>query len=59
MAFTLPDILLRRTGIAQLGHPGKEILHKIANTAAKELDWDSTKKNEEVQKLEKLLKLPG
>ena len=59
MAKTLPDIMLRRTGLAQLGNPGKEIITKVAKLAAKELNWSVTKMNEEVCKLEELLKIPS
>ena len=58
MARTLPDIMLRRTGLALLGHPGKEILNKIANIAAKELSWDNQKLTEEINKMEEILKIP-
>ncbi len=59
MAKTLPDIMLRRTGLAQLGHPGKETLIKVAKLAAKELNWDDEKIKEEIYKLEKILKIPS
>ncbi len=58
MAKTLPDILMRRTGLGQLGHPGKDILEKIAQIAAKELNWDTKHMNEEIAKTEKTLKIP-
>ncbi len=58
MAKTLPDILMRRTGLGQLGHPGKDILEKIAQIAAKELNWDTKQMNEEITKAEKILKIP-
>ncbi|MCF6243250.1 MAG: glycerol-3-phosphate dehydrogenase/oxidase [Bacteroidales bacterium] len=58
MAKTLPDILMRRTGIGQLGHPGKNILEKTAQIAAKELNWDKDKMAEEIAKTEQLLQVP-
>ena len=58
MAKSLTDIMLRRTGLGQLGHPGKEILEKIANTAAQELKWDNKRKNEEIINVEEKLKVP-
>jgi len=58
MAKTLPDIMLRRTGLAQLGHPGKEVLGKVANLAAKELNWNDEKMKEEVTNLEQMLRIP-
>lgn len=58
MARTLPDIMLRRTGLALLGHPGNETIEKVAKLAAKELSWDSIKMNEEIQNMEEILKIP-
>jgi glycerol-3-phosphate dehydrogenase len=58
MALTLPDIMLRRTGLAMLGHPGKETLEKVANLAAKELLWDENKRKEEIKKMESILQIP-
>ena len=58
MAFTLPDIMLRRTGLATLGHPGKETLRKVAALAAKELKWDDNKIEEEINKMEIILQIP-
>lgn len=58
MAVSLSDILLRRTGIAQLGHPGKEIMNKIAEISAMELNWDEQKMKDEINKMEKTLKIP-
>jgi glycerol-3-phosphate dehydrogenase len=59
MAKTLPDILMRRTGLGQLGHPGKDILEKIVQTAAKELKWNDKQMHDEITKIENILKVPG
>jgi glycerol-3-phosphate dehydrogenase len=58
MAMTLSDIMLRRTGLALLGHPGKDTLEKVAKLAAKELKWDDNKMEEEVNKMETILQIP-
>ncbi|HOW82733.1 MAG TPA: glycerol-3-phosphate dehydrogenase/oxidase [Spirochaetota bacterium] len=58
MALTLKDIIFRRTGLGTLGHPGKEVLKKITDTAAEELGWDAVKKKEEMQSAEKALMIP-
>ena len=58
MARTLADILLRRTGIALLGHPGKATIEKVANLAAKELGWKDQKREKEIYKMEEILKIP-
>jgi glycerol-3-phosphate dehydrogenase len=57
-AQTLEDIVMRRTGVGNIGHPGKERLEKIGAVAAKELGWDSNRLAEEVAGVEKILRLP-
>ncbi len=57
-AKTLNDILFRRTGVGNIGHPGKEILEKIAQLAAKELTWNPAKTDEELQISHAVLQLP-
>jgi glycerol-3-phosphate dehydrogenase len=58
MAKTLSDIMLRRTGLALLGNPGKETINKIAKLAATELGWDDEKLANEIAEMEKTLQLP-
>lgn len=58
MARTLTDIIMRRTGIGTLGHPGEGVLNKVADVAAAELGWDSAKKADEIKKVSALLALP-
>ncbi|PKN38557.1 MAG: glycerol-3-phosphate dehydrogenase [Deltaproteobacteria bacterium HGW-Deltaproteobacteria-2] len=58
MARTLTDIVMRRTGIGTLGNPGENILRKVANVAAKELNWDANKVEQEISNTVKLLTLP-
>lgn len=48
MARTLGDIVLRRTGIGTLGHPGMAVLEKVAALAATELGWDEDKTKHEI-----------
>ena len=57
-ARTLNDILFRRTGIGNIGHPGESVLHKIALTAAKELNWDESKREQEVAIADAAMRLP-
>ncbi len=59
MACTLADILLRRTGIGMLGHPGEAVLEQVAETAARELRWNSARSDRELEITAKLLSLPG
>jgi len=59
MAVSLSDIMIRRTGIGQLGHPGKETLNKVAKLAARELKWDDEKLSDEIDKMETILNIPA
>ncbi len=47
MAWTLCDVLTRRTGIGTLGHPGDEALDKVAGLAARLLGWDPDRVRDE------------
>mgnify|MGYP003588493793 CR=1 FL=1 len=58
MARTLPDIVLRRTGIATLGHPGERMLRKVAAVTAPLLDWDSERIEKEIEQTNILLRIP-
>ncbi|MGD0278049.1 MAG: glycerol-3-phosphate dehydrogenase/oxidase [Smithella sp.] len=58
MARTLPDIVMRRTGIGTLGNPGEDVLRKVAAIAAKELRWDKDRVEREISDTMNLLKLP-
>ncbi len=59
MACTLMDILIRRTGIGTLGHPGDEVISSVAQIAAKELGWSKTKMEQEIESTAKTLLLPA
>ena len=58
MALTLSDIIFRRTGIGLLGHPGKDIIEKIAQLAAKELKWSEDKMVEEIRTVNHKFEIP-
>lgn len=58
MAVKLSDILLRRTGIGTLGHPGREVLEKVANLAVSLLQWDDKRKMEEIAAMEHIFTIP-
>ena len=58
MARTLKDMVLRRTGIATLGNPGKKILLRVAEVIARELNWDQEKILEEVESTLAFLRVP-
>lgn len=58
MARTLSDIVMRRTGIGTLGNPGKDVLRKVAQVAARELGWDNARVEQEITDTLNVLKLP-
>jgi glycerol-3-phosphate dehydrogenase len=58
MARTLNDILFRRTGLGNVGHPGEETLQKVAGLAAREMGWDETRRQAEIDAAEAALRLP-
>ena len=58
MAVKLSDILMRRTGIGTLGHPGKKIVEKVAGIAALLLNWDEKQKKEEIVAVEQIFTIP-
>jgi glycerol-3-phosphate dehydrogenase len=53
MAVTLGDIVFRRTGLGNLGHPGDRCLMDCAYTAAEELGWDTSRINAEVESVQR------
>ena len=48
MACTLADIVIRRTELGAMGHPGREMVIAFARIAAEELGWDSARRDAEV-----------
>ncbi|MCD6586177.1 MAG: glycerol-3-phosphate dehydrogenase/oxidase [Desulfobacteraceae bacterium] len=57
-ARNLDDILMRRTGIGNIGHPGTKNLEKIAIVAAKELNWNQSKLEQELENADASFLLP-
>ncbi|MBN2614773.1 MAG: glycerol-3-phosphate dehydrogenase/oxidase [Bacteroidales bacterium] len=57
-ALFLDDVLFRRTGLGGLGHPGKEVLEKIAYTMKELLHWDRKTVHEQIEKAEQRFALP-
>lgn len=49
MALTLDDVVMRRTGIGQLGDPGRDTLDRVAALMAAELGWDDSRKLREIE----------
>lgn len=57
-ARSLTDVLLRRTGLGTLGHPGRDQLETIAGVVASELGWDDTRRSAEVEAADRAMTLP-
>jgi glycerol-3-phosphate dehydrogenase len=49
MALTLEDLVMRRTGIGQLGDPGPVVIAQTADAMAGELGWNETRKRAEIE----------
>jgi glycerol-3-phosphate dehydrogenase len=52
MAFTLEDVVMRRTGIGQLGKPSAAALDAVVNLMAGELDWNAGRTASEIAAVE-------
>jgi len=52
MALTLEDVVMRRTGIGQLGHPVDQVLKRCATLMANELGWSEAQRQSEVAVVE-------
>lgn len=52
MALTLADVVLRRTSLGVLGHPGTTVLSRAANVMASELQWDAARVAREIAEVE-------
>jgi glycerol-3-phosphate dehydrogenase len=49
MALTLDDVVMRRTGIGQEGHPGTAAIDKAATIMAEECGWNDTRRRAEIE----------
>jgi glycerol-3-phosphate dehydrogenase len=54
MAFTLEDVVFRRTGLGTLGYPGDEALARVTQIMARELSWDAAQIEEELRGVKRL-----
>ena len=48
MACTLADIVIRRTELGAMGHPGEDVVAACARIAAEELRWDAARRDREI-----------
>jgi glycerol-3-phosphate dehydrogenase len=55
MALTLSDVVIRRTGIGQLGKPADVVLAHTADIMAAELNWSADRRNGEIDSVAKSL----
>jgi glycerol-3-phosphate dehydrogenase len=53
MACTLADIVVRRTELGAMGHPGEEIVAACAAIAAEELGWDKDRREREIASVDR------
>ncbi len=51
MAMTLEDVVMRRTGIGQLGDPGAPMIRIVADLMAGELGWSEAQRDAEIAAL--------
>jgi glycerol-3-phosphate dehydrogenase len=56
-ALTLDDVVMRRTGIGQLGNPGIDRLNRVADIMAAELCWDEARKRSELASIQRNFQL--
>jgi len=59
MALTLEDAVMRRTGLGQLGDPGKKALETAAFVIAGELGWSETRKRAEIDSIGHIFRTVG
>lgn len=59
MAQTVLDVALRRTGVGTIGHPGRDVLEKIADLMAAELDWTDEQRAKSLDQADDHLKRAG
>lgn len=53
MAQTLSDVVLRRTELGTLGHPGRRALDVCANMMSDKLGWNEERRKREIEAMEK------
>jgi len=59
MALTLEDVVMRRTGIGQVGNPGASVLATCAQIMANELGWSEERRASEIAAVEINFKTQG
>jgi glycerol-3-phosphate dehydrogenase len=59
MAVKLADVVMRRTGLGTLGHPGQEALLKTAQLMGEEFQWTKEQMQREVSEVDELYLFPA
>ncbi|HOW97277.1 MAG TPA: glycerol-3-phosphate dehydrogenase/oxidase [Kiritimatiellia bacterium] len=59
MAMRLDDVVLRRTGLGTLGHPGRPTLEECARLMAAELGWSPARQADELAAVERVFTPPA
>lgn len=57
MACTVADIVIRRSELGAAGHPGADIVAKVAAIAAEELEWDIDRRNREIAAVDEFYRI--
>jgi len=52
LARTLEDVLLRRTGLASAGHPGRPLVEATARALQPRLDWSDRERVEQIERFD-------
>jgi len=58
MAVRLTDIVVRRLGLGDAGHPGVAAVRAAAAVAARELSWDQARMETEIVAVDRLYRTP-
>ena len=57
-AVHLDDVVMRRTGLGTLGHPGEDVLQACAALMAVELEWDDARQSAELARMSSYFPVP-
>lgn len=59
MALDLEDVVVRRLGLCERGHPGTQVLEAVSQVAAKEFSWSEADRQAAVRSLDESLRQYG
>ncbi len=55
MAINLEDVMLRRTELATAGHPGANVIEKVASLIGRELGWNASETDAQIHSVRELI----